>query len=594
MTDPTPSPGFLGRMWRAVNRPSVRYSLLALVGGGFIAGIVFWGGFNTAMEASNTMEFCTSCHEMRDNVYAEYKHTIHASNRTGVRATCSDCHVPKDWTHKIIRKVQASNELLHKVLGSIDTKEKFDAKRLTLARNEWRRMKATDSQECRNCHGFEAMNPENQRPRARKQHLAAMEVGNTCIDCHKGIAHKGVRDQASDEELEAMEKPVAAYIRQISPEYREGLARAEAREKEAEAKQKAIVADAVKAALAEQAKAAPAAPAAGAPAAAGAAPAAASAAAAGGPINWANAESKTLGFFYPGQASYEWVMNGKDHGGARAFVRGGDRCVTCHDKEVRDMGAKIVSGAKAETTPIAGKRGSVDVKVQAAHDAERIYFRFQWTKGPHTPASFAEGGKMDPQNESKLSIMFSGEGVENAKLAGCWVTCHADARTMPDAPKMEALKGAPQADLIDLTQGVTKYLAESRTAIETKEAPRGGWDKLKGKDELAALPAAGKAMELMRWRSNGEPEHGLVAADRKMTGLSPITATGGLDGDIYTVVMSRPLKGAAPGEVTFEPGKKYVVSFALHEDFTNARFHHVSLAYEFSLDGEGEIVAKGK
>jgi cytochrome c-type protein NapC len=168
----------------------VRYSLLALLLVGFTSGVFFWGGFNTAMEATNTMGFCIGCHEMRDNVYAEYKKTIHYTNRTGVRATCSDCHVPKDWTHKIIRKVQASNEVLHKVLGSIDTKEKFDAKRLTLARNEWNRMKASDSQECRNCHGFEAMNPENQRPRARKQHLSAMEAGNTCIDCHKGIAHK--------------------------------------------------------------------------------------------------------------------------------------------------------------------------------------------------------------------------------------------------------------------------------------------------------------------------------------------------------------------------------------------------------------------
>jgi cytochrome c-type protein NapC len=190
--------------------------------------------------------------------------------------------------------------------------------------------------------------------------------------------------------------------------------------------------------------------------------------------------------------------------------------------------------------------------------------------------------------------MFSGASVENAQLAGCWVTCHHDARTMPDTPKAETLKGAPQAELIDLANGVTKYLGESRTAIDAKESPRGGWDKLKSKDEIAALPAAGKTMELLRWRSAGEPEHGLVGADRKMSGLSPIAATGSLDGDAYTVVISRPLKGAAPGETAFEPGKKYVVSFALHDDFANARFHHVSLAYEFALDGEAEIVAKAQ
>jgi len=68
----------------------------------FIFGIIFWGGFNTAMEATNTLEFCVSCHEMEDNVYQEYKPTIHYANRTGVRATCSDCHVPDPWVHKVV------------------------------------------------------------------------------------------------------------------------------------------------------------------------------------------------------------------------------------------------------------------------------------------------------------------------------------------------------------------------------------------------------------------------------------------------------------------------------------------------------------
>jgi cytochrome c-type protein NapC len=104
----------------------------------FVLGIVFWGGFNTAMEWTNTETFCISCHEMYENVYVEYQDTIHYENRTGVRATCPDCHVPKEWVHKVVRKIQASNELLHKALGTIDTPEKFEAKRLQLAQNVWR------------------------------------------------------------------------------------------------------------------------------------------------------------------------------------------------------------------------------------------------------------------------------------------------------------------------------------------------------------------------------------------------------------------------------------------------------------------------
>lgn len=161
---------------------------LALLGL-FVGGILFWGAFNTAMEWTNREEFCISCHEMKENVYAEYRNTIHYSNRSGVRATCPDCHVPKEWGHKMIRKIQASNELLHKALGSVDTPEKFDAKRLQLAQNEWARMRRTDSRECRNCHNFESFDYGAQTQRSANMHQTGFAEGKTCIDCHKGIAH---------------------------------------------------------------------------------------------------------------------------------------------------------------------------------------------------------------------------------------------------------------------------------------------------------------------------------------------------------------------------------------------------------------------
>ena len=183
-------PSALGRAWIALRRPSARYSLLSVVVAGFLSGIIFWGGFNTAMEATNRLEFCISCHEMQDTVYQEYKKTVHYSNRTGVRAICSDCHVPKDWVHKMARKIQASGEIYGKIMGTIDTPEKFEAKRLELAQHEWDRMKASDSRECRNCHTFDGMAKEAQTSTAWRRHKGAMEKGETCIDCHKGIAHK--------------------------------------------------------------------------------------------------------------------------------------------------------------------------------------------------------------------------------------------------------------------------------------------------------------------------------------------------------------------------------------------------------------------
>ena len=187
-------------LWSILKKPSAKYSLIGLLGVGFISGIIFWGGFNTAMEATNTLEFCVSCHEMRDTVYQEYKKTIHYSNRTGVRAVCSDCHVPKDWVHKMIRKVQASGEVYGKIMGTIDTPEKFEAKRLQLAEREWARMKKADSRECRNCHSFDGMNADVQKQRARKQHELAQRDKQTCIECHKGIAHQKPKGMKEDDD----------------------------------------------------------------------------------------------------------------------------------------------------------------------------------------------------------------------------------------------------------------------------------------------------------------------------------------------------------------------------------------------------------
>ncbi len=182
--------GLFSRMWQALKKPSVKYPLGTLLVTGFFSGIIFWGGFNTAMVATNSEEFCLSCHEMYAFPYQEYKETIHYSNRSGVRATCSDCHVPKEWHHKVVRKVVATRELWHTALGTIDTEEEFEGKRLELAQRVWRSMEASDSRECRNCHEFEFMDFGEQGRRAVDAHVRGFEEGKTCINCHKGIAHK--------------------------------------------------------------------------------------------------------------------------------------------------------------------------------------------------------------------------------------------------------------------------------------------------------------------------------------------------------------------------------------------------------------------
>ncbi|WGV98207.1 NapC/NirT family cytochrome c [Vibrio sp. YMD68] len=178
----------LKAFWKRLSSPS-KAAVGVVLFMGFAGGLLFWGAFNTGMEATNSEEFCSGCHAP---IVKEIQETIHYSNRSGVRAICSDCHVPHEWTDKIVRKVQASKELFaHYVLDTIGTQEKFEARRGHLAEREWARLKGNDSLECRNCHEFEFMDFSEQNSRSAKQHSTALASGDkTCVDCHKGIAHK--------------------------------------------------------------------------------------------------------------------------------------------------------------------------------------------------------------------------------------------------------------------------------------------------------------------------------------------------------------------------------------------------------------------
>jgi cytochrome c-type protein NapC len=198
MTEPRRR-GLFARTCSVLFGPTARFSVATLVIVGAIGGILFWGGFNWALELANTESFCISCHEMRDNVYKELQSTVHFSNRSGVRARCPDCHVPHDWFFKVRRKIQASNELLHHTLGTVNTPEKFESHRAELAERVWAGMKATDSRECRNCHSEAAMNPQKQSEAS--QVMRNMD-GLTCIDCHRGIAHKLPKEEEGQQKSE--------------------------------------------------------------------------------------------------------------------------------------------------------------------------------------------------------------------------------------------------------------------------------------------------------------------------------------------------------------------------------------------------------
>jgi cytochrome c-type protein NapC len=178
--------GLLRKFWQWAKSPSKMAVGLVIILSA-IGGILFWGGFNEGLAHTNTEEFCSDCH--MNDVVPEYRMTAHYSNRSGVKAICADCHVPHEFFPKWKRKIQASTEVLAHFTGKVDTKEKFEAHRLEMAQREWERMKANNSQECRNCHNFADMDFTLQKNVAANMHAMAEKEGKTCIDCHKGIAH---------------------------------------------------------------------------------------------------------------------------------------------------------------------------------------------------------------------------------------------------------------------------------------------------------------------------------------------------------------------------------------------------------------------
>jgi len=165
----------------------------------FTLGILFWSGFNAAMDWTNTEDFCLTCHEMQVN-FDEYEGSLHDKNRVGIVITCPDCHVPREFRPKLWAKLIASKDLYYHVMGTIDTKEKYEAHRLNMAQTVWGKMKATDSRECRNCHSVDDMLLEEQQGRAARKHKSMKEKGNTCIDCHKGVAHELPQDYEESED----------------------------------------------------------------------------------------------------------------------------------------------------------------------------------------------------------------------------------------------------------------------------------------------------------------------------------------------------------------------------------------------------------
>ena len=196
---------FVGALWQRLRSPTSRYALGTLLAAGLLLGVGGAFGFEHLMGATNTNDFCTSCHELAENAYREFQGTPHHTNPTGVTATCGDCHVPREFGPKMWRKMRAVGEVYHHFAGTISTPEKYDAHRMRMAQRTWDEMRENDSRACRYCHSENAWDLSLQSEKAQQFHSTALSHGKTCISCHKGLAHElpaGIRADSVPEEDE--------------------------------------------------------------------------------------------------------------------------------------------------------------------------------------------------------------------------------------------------------------------------------------------------------------------------------------------------------------------------------------------------------
>jgi hypothetical protein len=238
-------------------------------------------------------------------------------------------------------------------------------------------------------------------------------------------------------------------------------------------------------------------------------------------IDWSAVPARKVTLFYPGQASYEWLQSAEHKKGDRAIAQGRS-CTTCHQDDEADLGNRLAKGTSNEATPIAGKKGTLDLNVQAAHDDKFLYLRFQWATqnkapgdaypqlrfdgkewkrygGPRLDKDVREG-KMQAVYEDRLSVMVDDGKVANFARHGCWVSCHDGMRNMRNEATKDQLAANP---LFKNRSDVRKYLPATRE-------PNGAWDKTRPVEEIAKLKASGEFVDLWQWRAHRSNAAGMA------------------------------------------------------------------------------------
>lgn len=291
-------------------------------------------------------------------------------------------------------------------------------------------------------------------------------------------------------------------------------------------------------------------------------------------VDWSQVESTTVKTFYPGQASWEFLLSG-DHGSGANRVRSMQKaCAECHvgdtgefdiyaDKIISGELEKSESGDVFEPDPLEGMPGFVDVNVQVAHDADNLYVRLQW---PGSGASVDDPSLADNDKADRISLQVATE-IKTFNMYGCYITCHDDQTDMPE------------------NRGEDKKLYAYYTHSGDKIAPQPRLDSHISKDQFMDLWIAHfKGNEVI-----AEDEYVLESRHDDEKNLS---ATGSYENGNYTVVMTRPLSTGDAGDLDLSDDAKITIGIAVHDNGSTGRQHYTSFPVTVGLSEAGEITSK--
>lgn len=234
-------------------------------------------------------------------------------------------------------------------------------------------------------------------------------------------------------------------------------------------------------------------------------------------IDWSKISTNTVKLFYPGQSTLQWLRS-PEHKRADKQTIKGESCVSCHEDEEEEIGKLLVSGDRLEPHPIDGKQAVINLAVQAAHDGENLYWRFQWkTRNPY-PGSAHPHWRFDGKQwkgfggprlnkkvwedgqpalyEDRLSMMIDDGKVANFAEQGCWLTCHDGMRDSPDVAATADVKAHALLGKVLKKKDVRKYLPSTRLEEDSS------WDQTKSVAEIAELKKLGQFVDLMQWRAH--------------------------------------------------------------------------------------------